>query len=116
MAPVTRRQKRKADDENGAVEKVSPPTTSTPQKGSPTHTTSTKNQPLVQALHNLSDAMLRAAPSSPPVHSRRSNRFKGVAVRRAANALADLDYEIVAGAPLAAPGRVGRGIGHRRVH
>ena len=53
------------------------------------------NQPLVDALHELSAALFRAQVVDA------KNRFRGVAIRRAANALAELDYGITSGSPLA---------------
>jgi len=98
MAPVTRAQKRNASDENesrggGAVAESPPPLPSKKQKRPQTKCPA--NEPLVQALHDLSEAMFRAQSVDA------KNRFRGVSIRRAANALAELDYDIVAGAPLA---------------
>jgi hypothetical protein len=105
MAP-TGQQKRKSSEDSHNDE--SPPLS--PRKRSKREATCTANQPLIDALHDLSLALFGAQ----SVDAR--NRFKGVALRRAADALANLDYEIgdgsalaTANSPTKVPG-VGRGI------
>ena len=100
MESVTKTPKRKVDDEKeslggeAAAEESSPPLPPKKKKQRPP-TKCPSNAPLVQALHGLSEALFRAQSVDA------QNRFKAVAIRRAANALAELEHDIVAGAPLA---------------